>query len=275
MERRVLVTGSNSGIGLQIALQLARDGFRVIGSVRDPAKAEAVHRAAAEAGVTVETEILDVTDQAAAERLVPGLGLWGLVNNAGYIEVGTVVDVEPDAARRQFETLVFGPMRLAQLAIPEMRRRGEGRILNVSSAMAHAGGPLLGWYTAAKQALTAASEALRVEVAAWGIDVISVEPGGIRTPIWDKATALLEQRAPTSRTPQAYERGQHVMNAVLSRLGDPDQVAAVVAGALRAGHPRAVYRVGADAALMRATARLVPTSAKDRLVSGVLHLRGD
>ncbi|HEY8525027.1 MAG TPA: SDR family NAD(P)-dependent oxidoreductase [Acidimicrobiales bacterium] len=275
MERRVLVTGSNSGIGLQVALQLARDGFRVIGSARDPAATEAVHKAAAEAGVTIDTEVLDVTDPAAAERVVPGLALWGLVNNAGYIEAGTVVDVEPDAVRRQFETLVFGPMRLAQLAIPGMRRRGEGRIVNVTSAVAHAGGALLGWYTAAKQALTAATEALRVEVAAWGIDVMAVEPGATRTPIWDGAAALLRQRAQTSLTPRAYARGQQLIDAALPRLGDPGQVAVVVSGALRAGRPRAVYRVGADAALMRAAARLIPTAAKDRLTSGALRLKGD
>lgn len=273
MERRVLVTGGNSGIGLATVLHLAGRGFRVVGAARTPDKAAVIEEAAAQAGLDVETVVLDVADEAAAERVVPGLSLWGLVNNAGYMNVGMVEDVDMWTVRRQFETIAFGPLRLAQLALPAMRRRGDGRIVTVSSALAHASGPpLIGWYTAAKRALTAMTETLRIEVAPWGVDVVTIEPGGIRTPIWDKADADIERRRPTSRTPQAYDRGRQVLRALRPHMSDPRVVATTVGDALEAGRPRHVYRMGTAAWLPSVASRLVPAGARDRLARGLLSL---
>ena len=163
--RTVLTTGANSGIGLATALELARRGFRSIGSVRSEAKAEVVHEAAAEAGVEVETVLLDVADADSCERALDGLRLFGLVNNAGYTNTGAVEDVDDDEARDQLETMVIAPMRLARLALPAMREAGEGRIVNVSSIYGRTSTPLSGWYQASKHALEAVSDALRIEVA--------------------------------------------------------------------------------------------------------------
>ena len=160
MERTVLVTGGNSGIGRETALHLARLGFRTVASVRSEEKADDVLKAAADAGVEVEPVVLDVADANACERVVPRLGLWGLVNNAGYMNVGLVEDVPIDDARRQMETMVLAPVRLARLALPAMRDRGQGRIVNVSSVTAHATAPMVGWYQAVKHDLTPVCDAL-------------------------------------------------------------------------------------------------------------------
>src|SRR3712207_4161430 len=113
MSKAVLTTGANSGIGLATALELARRGFRSIGSVRSEEKADVVHKATADTGAEVETVILDVTEAEACRRVVPGLHLYGLVNNAGYGLTSAVEDVDDDEARALLETLVVAPMRLA------------------------------------------------------------------------------------------------------------------------------------------------------------------
>src|SRR5436189_255571 len=121
MDRTVLITGANSGIGLATAIELGRRGFRSVGSVRSAAKAKAVAAAAAQAGVEVETVFLDVTDAAGSARVIDGLRPWGLVNNAGYSATGAIEDVSDDEARLLLETMVVAPMRLARLALPYMR----------------------------------------------------------------------------------------------------------------------------------------------------------
>src|SRR3954467_14192444 len=166
MTQTVLTTGANSGIGLACALEVARKGYRSVGSVRSESKAEVVHKAAADAGVEVETVLLDVTDAARCEAVIDEIGpLYGLVNNAGYGVTGAVEDVPDEEARAVLETMVLAPMRLARLALPAMRETHSGRIVNVSSIMGRTTVPFAGWYAASKHALEAVTDALRNEVA--------------------------------------------------------------------------------------------------------------
>src|ERR1041385_3477884 len=131
-EKTVLTTGANSGIGLATVIEIARRGFRSVGGVRSKEKAETVKRAAKEAGVGLETVLLEVTDADACKRVVDDLRPWAIVNNAGYGATGAIEDVTDDEARAALETMVVAPMRLARLALPHMRAAKDGRIVNVS-----------------------------------------------------------------------------------------------------------------------------------------------
>src|SRR4051794_8257783 len=193
-ERAVLTTGANSGLGLAIVLEVARNGYRSIGSVRTEEKAQTVHEAARAAGVEVETVLLDVTDADAAEGLFAGLDLYGLVNNAGYGVTGAVEDVTDDEARAVLEAMVVAPVRLARLALPAMRARGDGKIVNMSSIYGRTTTPFTGWYQAAKHALEGVSDALRMEVASAGVKVVLVEPGRFKTAIFDEMVRELGKR---------------------------------------------------------------------------------
>jgi NAD(P)-dependent dehydrogenase (short-subunit alcohol dehydrogenase family) len=271
--RRVLVTGANSGIGLATTLELSRRGFASIGSVRSKAKAKVVRDAAREAGVEVDTIQLDVTDAAACARALDGLELYGLVNNAGYALTGAIEDIGDDEAHLLFETLVFAPMRLARIALPVMRERGGGRIVNVSSIAGLVSSPLAGWYTGAKHALEALTDALRIEVARDGVQVVLIEPGGFKTGIWEDMARDIERHDQAgSRNTSAYERSLQLQRLIEPIMGSPDQCARVIAGAIEARSPRDRYLVGIDAQAMRLGDRLTPNLIQDRVLRLVLGL---
>lgn len=272
MRRSVLVTGASSGIGLATALHVARLGFDTIASVRVEEKVDVLTSAATKAGVEVEPVVLDVTDEAARRRVLADRDLYGLVNNAGYYNVGAIEDVPPADAARQLETMVVAPMRLAQLVLPGMRARGQGRIINVTSGIVHTNGALTGWYQSCKQALVAASDALRMEVADGGVDVVQVEPGAIDTDIWRKAEQDLLHRRVGSSSVAAYDRALRILRTLEGRMRPPMSVAEVIGDALTAGQPDRRYRVGAETGLLGALGSLLPTGARDRLVRTVLNL---
>jgi NAD(P)-dependent dehydrogenase (short-subunit alcohol dehydrogenase family) len=269
--KTVLTTGANSGIGLACAIEVARHGFRSVGSVRSDAKARIVHEAAAEAGVGVDTVVLDVTDARRCAEVLAGLELYGLVNNAGYGITGAVEDVDDEEARAVLETMVIAPMRLARLALPAMRARGGGRIVNVSSIYGRATTPLTGWYQAAKHAIEALSDALRMEVASGGVKVVLVEPGGFRTGIWEDLQRDVDKRG-TTRYEGAYRRVMSVTRLSQPVMGHPAAAARVVAGALRSRSPRARYLVGYDAHAIALWSRVTPTLVKDTVTRVTLGL---
>jgi NAD(P)-dependent dehydrogenase (short-subunit alcohol dehydrogenase family) len=271
VDRTVLTTGANSGIGLATALEVARRGFRSVGGVRSAAKAEVVRQAAADAGVEVETVLMDVTDADACAEAVARLRPFGIVNNAGYPITGAVEEVSDEDARAALEVMVVAPMRLARLAVPHMRDQGEGRIVNVSSIAGLATLPLVGWYHACKHALEALSDALRMEVAAAGIKVMLVEPGGFKTGIWEDHEREVEERA-GSRYEGGYRRTLTFTHLSEPIMGDPRRVAKVIAGALSTRWPRSRYLVGHDARALAVWSRMTPTGVKDRVTRLLLDL---
>jgi len=269
MGRSVVVTGANSGIGLVTVLELAAAGYDVVGTVRSPDKAEVVDRAASERGVTVRTTLLDVDDAdscAAGVEAIEAMaedGLWALVNNAGYAQSGAVEDVDDAMVRRQLETNVVAPMRLARLVLPGMRQRGDGRILNVSSIAGRMSTPLMGWYCASKHALEAVTDALRMEVEPDGVRVVLVEPGMFGTDIWSAAKEGGFPPPSSARYAAAYARAEAVSARAADRLPDPVWVARTVRVALANPVPLARYVVGADAVTGLLAETLVPTAVTD------------
>lgn len=248
MNRTALVTGANSGLGLATVLELARAGIDVVGTVRSPEKADAVAAAAADVGVDVRTVLLDVADPAGCKEVVDEVRPDILVNNAGTTCFAPVLDVMEEEARHHFETALFGPMRLARFALPHMRERGWGRVVQISSLAGKVTYPLLGWYQAGKHAMEAVTDALRIEVAHTGVAVVVVAPGGFRSGVTDEMADTVA-RYQGSEYGTAFERmdlGFRIMRPLWS---DPATVAAVIAQAARVDDPKAKYVVGADARL--------------------------
>ena len=264
----VLITGCSTGIGRATAERLARGGMTVYASARRPESIEDLKRTGC------RTLALDVSDEdsmrAAVDEVERAEGAVGtLVNNAGYSQNGAVETVPLDDVRRQFETNVFGLLRMCQLVLPGMRRQGHGRIVNVSSMGGKLTFPGGGIYHATKHAVEAISDAMRFEVRGFGVDVTVVEPGLIRTSFGDTSVASVPQEdgpyaefnsAVAAATAGAYD-------GPLGRLGGgPEAVAKVIEKAITAERPRTRYKVTASARLLMAQRSLLPDRAWDAVV---------
>lgn len=270
--RCAVVTGANTGIGLACALRLAREGFETIATVRSAAKAEVVHAAAEEAGVAVGTELLEVTDADACAEMMDRRRPFALVNNAGINTVAALEDTTDADLQEILEINTVAPMRLARLAVPHMRARGEGRVVNVSSAEGRIILPLLGAYQASKHALEAATATLRLEVARDGIAVCSVAPGSVDTAIYDKGFWVDGELHSGSAYSAGYGRLKSFMNLNRHTQISSDAVARVIVAAILSPRPRPRYLVGADAHALAATHQLLPTALRERLHRRVFAL---
>jgi NAD(P)-dependent dehydrogenase (short-subunit alcohol dehydrogenase family) len=267
--RAVLVTGCSSGIGWATAERLARGGWTVYATARDVAAIaplEAFGCRLLPLDVTEEDSMRAAVEE--VERMEGAVGV--LVNNAGYSQSGAVEEVPMEKVRRQFETNVFGLVRLCQLALPGMRRQGFGRIVNLSSMGGRLTFPGGGFYHASKYAVEALSDALRFEVRGFGVEVVVVEPGLISTGFARTAVGSMGQGdgpyasfdAGVARTTREnYERGP------LAALGGgPEAVAETIERAISAGRPRARYTVTPSARVLISARRLLPDRAWDGLL---------
>ncbi|HEV2745368.1 MAG TPA: SDR family NAD(P)-dependent oxidoreductase, partial [Rubrobacter sp.] len=233
------------------------------------------------ADVGCEVLQLDVTDEdsmrAAVGKVERREGAVGvLVNNAGYSQSGAVESVQMEKVRRQFETNVFGLVRMCQLVLPGMRRQGWGRIVNISSMGGRLTFPGGGHYHATKYAVEALSDALRFEVAGFGVGVVVVEPGLIRTGFADAATGSMEGAATTDGPYASFNaavakavRANYERGPFLRLGGGPETVATTIERAITAERPRTRYAVTPSAHLFIGLRRLLPDRAWDALVSTV------
>jgi NAD(P)-dependent dehydrogenase (short-subunit alcohol dehydrogenase family) len=269
--RCVVVTGASSGIGEACALRLARTGWRVLAGVRTAADGERLR----EQGL--EPVTLDVTDAAAIAGAAERLGddvVHGLVNNAG-IAVSMPLEFLPrDELRRQLEVNLIGQLAVTQAFLPYLRR-AQGRIVNVGSIAGRSSLPFLGAYAASKHALEAVTDALRVELRPFGIEVAIVEPGTIATPIWTKGGENVQRLLaglPADMLTLYGERMAALRNAAAAaaqRAEPAEEVAKVVEHALTAERPKTRYVVGRDARRRSRVERL-PDRLRDRVYERVL-----
>lgn len=265
----VLITGCSTGIGRATAKRLAAAGHTVYATARNESSIEDLK------GDGCRTLALDVTDEAsmkaAVDTVVTEEGAVGaLVNNAGYSQSGAIETVAMEDVRRQFETNVFGLIRMCQLVLPGMREQGSGRIVNISSMGANFTFPGGGVYHATKYAVEAISDALRFEVKGFGVDVVVIQPGLIRSEFGATASSEVdaadgpyaEFNANVARaTTEAYEKGP------LAKLGgEPDDVARAVEKAITSKSPKIRKRVTASAHLLVGQRRLMTDGLWDRFV---------
>jgi NAD(P)-dependent dehydrogenase (short-subunit alcohol dehydrogenase family) len=280
----ILITGCSSGIGHASAVALHRAGFRVYATARRPESIADL----AEMGI--RTVALDVTDEAsmvaAVKKIEDQDGPIGvLINNAGYGLYGPVEQASMDEVRRQFETNFFGLVRLTQLVLPGMRTGKAGRILNVSSMGGRITLPGGAFYHASKYAVEGLSDALRMELRQFGIDVVLIEPGPVRTPWNDiamnsmaapgdqSADMAADQRAAGDDPYAPFKKAVadsfgKVQTGPMARLGSTaEDIADVIVKAVTADRPRTRYLINAAAKSLVATRALLPTRLSDKVLS--------
>lgn len=270
----VLVTGASTGIGAAAALHLAGLGHGVFAGVRRVEDGEALRR---RGGARIIPVLLDVTDGAsiadAAQRVAEAAGAGGLgalVNNAGIAVVGAWEHLGRERLRQQFEVNLFGTVAVTQAFLP-LVRRGQGRIVTVTSITGKHAPPFFGPYAASKHALEAFGDSLRLEMKPWGIRVSLIEPGAIDTPIWEKGLSLAGDVA-NEMPPEAqrlytpyFEAARRTGERAGRRGIAPEQVARAIAHAVRSPRPKARYFVGRDARLRAFAMRLLPGWVIDQM----------
>jgi NAD(P)-dependent dehydrogenase (short-subunit alcohol dehydrogenase family) len=269
ISKAVLITGCSSGIGKATAERLVEKGWRVYATARRPETISDL----AERGC--ETMALDVTDEQSMRGAVQSIeqaegSIGVLVNNAGYSQSGAVETVPMERVRAQFETNVFGLVRMCQLVLPGMRRQRWGRIVNVSSMGGRLTFPGGGFYHASKHAVEAISDALRYEVRSFGIRVAVIEPGLIKTRFGETAAGSIEGEPDSPEDPYAEFNagvGATTVGAYsgpLSMLGGgPETVARAIERAISSRRPRTRYKVTPSAHLILMQRRLLPDRAWD------------
>ncbi|WP_238008917.1 SDR family oxidoreductase [Dactylosporangium sp. AC04546] len=270
----IVVTGASTGMGAAAARELARQGFHVLAGVRRDRDADAIRSDG------VEPVILDITRSEQVEALAARVAgdprpLHALVNNAG-IQVNGPVEALPMAQWRWvFEVNLFGHIAVTQALLPALLR-SQGRVVNISSVGGRVALPTYGAYAGAKFALEAVSDSLRREIAPLGVQVVVVEPGGVRTEMATRGIATANQLA-AQMTPAQEERYSGLVQAINTLMASgtasgltADAAARVIAKAVTTRRPRTRYTIGRDAAWITRLARMLPDRTLDRVIAANL-----
>ncbi len=279
MKKSIAITGATAGIGRHAALYLAARGHHVIATGRRRDALEALAVEAAELGGRLDIVELDVTDPAsirAAREEVSALladqGLDVLINNAGYGQGAPVIEATDADIRRQFETNVFGLMAVTRSFLGEMIERGRGRVINVSSIGGRITFPMMGVYHASKYALEALSDAMRMELAPFGIDVVLIEPGPIRTNFVARLNEAAADYRESSLYAPVFEHADRVEERAMAMAPGPEVISRAIHKAATARRPRARYVAPLSAHLSLKLLQLVPLRLRDWMMRAMFGL---
>ncbi|PYV11785.1 MAG: short-chain dehydrogenase/reductase [Acidobacteria bacterium] len=274
-ERGVVITGTSTGIGAACALHLDKLGFCVFAGVRKDADGDALKQKSSGRLTPVCIDVTDAATIASAAKTVTAAvgeaGLTGLVNNAGIAVAGPLEFLPIDDVRQQLEVNVTGQLAVTQAFLP-LLRLARGRIVNIGSANGRVAIPFVGLYSASKFAMEGLTDAMRMELKPWGIEVSIIEAGGIATPIWQKSTAAADEmiRNLPERAHELYGAAIPAFRKAAAREAQkaisPDIVAQAVTHALVSKKPGTRYSVGRNASLQVIIARLLPDRFRDGLI---------
>ncbi len=254
-EKVAVVTGSSSGIGLETSLLLAKNGFRTFATVRNLDKANAIRNISDKGELPIQVVELDVSSDKSVNAAIDKINdeskrIDVLVNNAGYSLIGALEDLSMDEIKAQFETNLFGTIRVMKAVLPIMRKQKGGTIVNVSSMAGRVGFPLFPVYSGTKFALEGVSESMRLETDPLGIKIVLVEPGTIRSNF--ASNAIIGQKAAEPNSPYAslMETLQKATARFIDQGTPPEEVAKVILKAVTIDNPDLRYLVGNDAIQM-------------------------
>ncbi len=240
MKKVILITGASSGMGKVFAEDLAREGHIVYGAARRTDLLQELEKKG------VKTIALDVTDDESMQNCVQHIlkqegKIDVLINNAGYGSYGTIEDVPMEEAKRQLEVNVFGLARMTQLVLPSMRKQKSGKIINIASIGGKIATPFGGWYHASKFAVEGMSDSLRLEVAPFGIDVIVIEPGGVKSEWGEIAYENLTKTTAQTAYSGMAEKFKQAFQKAMPKNAEPEVISRLVSKAINASKPKTRY----------------------------------
>jgi len=250
-QRVAIVTGSSTGIGYETSLALARNGFLTYATMRNLNKAENIRSLATKESLPLHVTPLDVTDDLSVKNAVQSIlskegRIDVLVNNAGYVLSGAFEDLTLDEIKAQYETNVFGLIRTTQAVLPIMRKQKSGIIVNISSGAGRFGYPGHSAYISTKFAVEGLSESMSYELDPFGIKVVVVEPGVIRTDIVNAMVVARKSQDPNSPYLQILQKMANAFEKMMKNASSPDLVANVVLNAVKDQNPNLRYLAGND-----------------------------
>lgn len=269
MKKVILITGASAGMGKEMAKELLKDGYIIYGAARRLEKMDDIKK------LGVNVLAMDVTDEdamvAGIDTIIKAEGhIDVLINNAGFGSYGAIEDVSMTDARYQLEVNVIGAARLTQLVLPYMRKQRYGRIINISSIGGKVSMPLGGWYHASKFALEALSDALRNEVKRFGIDVVVIEPGGVRSDWSEIASNHMAKVSSNSAYSDFAAQFDTVRKKAEVKNAEPIVIVNLVRKAIAAKNPKTRYHGGYMAGLVLFLRKMLPDRAMDKMLMSQL-----